>query len=34
MSSPAASLDADNFLNIARDALRLNFGEIELQPPP
>jgi len=25
---------ADNFLNVARDALRLNFGEIELQPLP
>jgi glutamate racemase len=23
---------ADNFLNVARDALQLNFGEIELQP--
>ena len=25
---------ADNFLNVARDALQLNFGEIELQPLP
>jgi glutamate racemase len=25
---------ADNFLNIARDVLQLNFGEIELQPLP
>jgi glutamate racemase len=25
---------ADNFLNVARDALRLSFGEIELQPLP
>ena len=25
---------ADNFLNVARDALRLHFGEIELQPLP
>lgn len=25
---------ADNFLNLARDALQLNFGEIELQPLP
>jgi hypothetical protein len=25
---------ADNFLNVARDALHLNFGEIELQPLP
>ena len=23
---------ADNFLNVARDALQLNFSEIELQP--
>jgi hypothetical protein len=25
---------ADNFLNVARDALQLSFGEIELQPLP
>jgi glutamate racemase len=25
---------ADNFLNVAREALQLNFGEIELQPLP
>jgi len=25
---------ADNFLNVARDALQLNFGEIELRPLP
>jgi hypothetical protein len=25
---------ADNFLNVARDALQLDFGEIELQPLP
>ena len=25
---------ADNFLNVARDALRLSFAEIELQPLP
>jgi len=25
---------ADNFLNVARDALKLSFGEIELQPLP
>jgi glutamate racemase len=25
---------ADNFLNVARDALHLRFGEIELQPLP
>jgi len=25
---------ADNFLNVAREALHLNFGEIELQPLP
>jgi glutamate racemase len=25
---------ADNFLNVARDALQLNFGQIELQPLP
>jgi glutamate racemase len=25
---------ADNFLNVARDALHLSFGEIELQPLP
>ena len=25
---------ADNFLNVARDALQLNFGEVELQPLP
>jgi hypothetical protein len=25
---------ADNFLNVARDALQLGFGEIELQPLP
>jgi glutamate racemase len=25
---------ADNFLNVARDALQLHFGEIELQPLP
>jgi len=24
----------DNFLNVARDALQLNFGEIELQTLP
>jgi glutamate racemase len=25
---------ADNFLNVAREALQLSFGEIELQPLP
>jgi len=25
---------ADNFLNVARDALQLSFGEIELEPLP
>jgi len=25
---------ADNFLNVARDALQLCFGDIELQPLP
>jgi hypothetical protein len=25
---------ADNFLNVARDALQLSFGEIELRPLP
>lgn len=25
---------ADKFLNLARDALQLNFGKIELQPLP
>ena len=32
---PVALTDAgDNFLNVARDALQLNLGEIERQPLP
>jgi hypothetical protein len=30
----ALTNSADNFLNVARDALQLSFGEIELQPLP
>ena len=33
VSTIALTDAADNFLNVARDALQLSFGEIELQPP-